>query len=290
MRTSIAFTDSIGAVVLENGKPRPFDRFASWTPKSRPGGEGAARQSDLAITMVRFRNEYRVSFELPGIPSIVGANELLRAREFQHASWVKTNATITTGLADPFGGNEACMVTATAVNATVVQNLGGGTAAVRTNSLWMRRRTGTGTIRMQYPDGSGTGVVVLTEHWQRFELTGASSATRDFGILIATNGDAIDVFHGQLEAAAYAGYPMTTVSTVVAATTMSEIADRLGYHLENGGTCTVNTGDISDTVHSTARLQPGSSPELRLTDRELMEYTLSLQLLLTSAPVCRYFR
>jgi hypothetical protein len=67
------------------------------------------------------------------------------------------------------------------------------------------------------------------------------------------------------------------------------IAYRLIEHLIGGGVCTVNTGDAASTSFSNAIVDPdGDPPELRLTDRELMEYTLSLGLLLAAAPVCRY--
>lgn len=66
------------------------------------------------------------------------------------------------------------------------------------------------------------------------------------------------------------------------------IADRLKNHLLNGGLCTVNTGDAAGSSYANVFAHPDIEPELRLTDRELMEYTLSLDLLLASAPVCRY--
>lgn len=290
MRTSIAFTDTIGAAVLENGKPRPFDRFANWTPASRPGGESAARQSDRALTVVRFRDEYRVHLELPGIPSWIGSNELLYARDFSNAAWTKTNCSASGGKADPYGGTEAQRLTATANDGNAVQVLANSTALVRTNSLWVRRVTGVGAVSLYDPTDS-PAALALTNEWQRFSAVGASNIARSLRIGFATSGDAIDVYHAQMDYDVdYAGYPMLTTSAAVATTTMSEVADRLKYHLENGGVCTLNTGDISSTVHTNARMNPDSPPDLRLTDRELMEYTLSLDLLLTSRPVCRYFR
>lgn len=143
MATTIAFTDTVGAATLDNGKTAPHDRFTNWTPRTRPHGERAARQSDKKLTVIRFGTLYGVHFELPYIPSAGASSKLL-------------------------------------------------------------------------------------------------------------------------------------------------IADRLVYHLETGGVCTVNTGDAASTSFSNAIVNPDIEPELRLTDREHMEYTLSLDLLLTSAPICRY--
>lgn len=71
-----------------------------------------------------------------------------------------------------------------------------------------------------------------------------------------------------------------------------EIAARLVYHLLNGGTCAVNTGDVSSSSYATCGLMPGTKPTLRLSDKTNLEYTLSLSLInLAASPVmmvCRY--
>lgn len=66
-------------------------------------------------------------------------------------------------------------------------------------------------------------------------------------------------------------------------------AQRLKVHLENGGTCTVNTGDAAGSSY-TMCLAPGTTPSIELTDRTNMEYTMSFELVNTggAAPVCRY--
>jgi hypothetical protein len=58
-----------------------------------------------------------------------------------------------------------------------------------------------------------------------------------------------------------------------------ELATRLKYHLLNGGTCLVQTGDAVGSNYSPCGLKPGSAPALSLTDRRMIEYTLSLQLI-----------
>lgn len=149
MATSISFTDTIGAATLTNGKPFPGDRFANWTPLSRPFGESASRQSDGRITRFRLRDDFGASFELRGIP-------------------------------------------------------------VRT----------TGALRLV------------------------------------------------------------------------DIADRLVYHLLNGGTCTVNTGDAESNSYATCSLMPETEPQLQLSDPQALEYTLSVSLLnVAGSPVrmvCHY--
>ena len=57
---------------------------------------------------------------------------------------------------------------------------------------------------------------------------------------------------------------------------MHEVADRLIKHLQEGGTCTVLTEDNAANTYTPCGLMPGTTPTLELTDRALLEYTLSL--------------
>jgi hypothetical protein len=71
-----------------------------------------------------------------------------------------------------------------------------------------------------------------------------------------------------------------------------DVADRLIYHLLNGGTCAVTTGDVDSSTYATCGLMPGTSPSLTMTDSRLLEYTLALALInLAGSParmVCHY--
>lgn len=81
--------------------------------------------------------------------------------------------------------------------------------------------------------------------------------------------------------------PVAAVSGV----RLVEVAARLKYHLLNGGSCTVNTGDTASSSY-TCGLYPGSSPSLTQSNPALLEYTLSLQVVnIAGSPVrmiCRY--
>jgi hypothetical protein len=70
-----------------------------------------------------------------------------------------------------------------------------------------------------------------------------------------------------------------------------DLAERLKYHLLNGGTCLVVTGDAAGATYLCG-LKPGADPQLQLSDRRTMEYTLAVQLLnLESTPsrmIARY--
>lgn len=145
----ITFTDAIGAATLRNAYGAPADRFANWTPITRPVGDSAVAQGTGARSMFRFRDDYMASFELRGISS--------------HAT---------------------------------------------------------------------SGVAPI------------------------------------------------------------DVADRLIYHLLNGGTCSVATEDADANTYATCGLAPGADPQLQLADPQNLEYTLTLTLInLAAVParmVCRY--
>jgi hypothetical protein len=63
-----------------------------------------------------------------------------------------------------------------------------------------------------------------------------------------------------------------------------DVAIRLKLHLEDGGNCTVTTGDAGSRTY-TATLRPGGTVDLVQSDGPMMEYTLTLELLNASAAV-----
>jgi hypothetical protein len=135
-------------------------------------------------------------------------NLLLQTEAPTNAAWVTSGtSTVTSGITDPDGGSTAF----------TVKNTGAGSAAryqvatvvsgqTYTNSIWLRRRLGTGTISVLAINGQG-GVgqaVTLTSAWQRFVAPAgftnvASSTTGYMGFEIGTAGDEIDIWHPQLE-------------------------------------------------------------------------------------------
>lgn len=151
-------------------------------------------------------------------------NDMLQASAFNNASWVKTNVTVTTGISDPTTGTGACTLTATAANATTEQNLAAGSNSVRTISIWLKRRTGTGTIQLSEPTAGTYQTVAITSSWVRYTITGASASTiRTAGIKIVTNGDAIDAFIDGNEVGGFvtSEIPTTTVAVTRAADSYS---------------------------------------------------------------------
>jgi hypothetical protein len=113
-----------------------------------------------------------------------------------------TNGTTTGGIDDPFGGTNAWTITATGANADFRTNgSGSSSAGTAVSTLYMRRRTGTGTIQLYGADNSTLVTVTLTSQWKRFSSGALSVAIngRMVGFTIATSGDAIDIAYPQCE-------------------------------------------------------------------------------------------
>lgn len=143
-------------------------------------------------------------------------NNLLQANDFSNAAWAKLTCTITTGIADPTGGTTACTLTATGANATVSQLLSNGASLARTFSVWLRRRTGVGTIQVLDGNGGAYTTVALSASWTRFSKTGAASVFRQGGIKIVTSGDAIDAWCGDDEDGAFPSSEIVTTTVALA--------------------------------------------------------------------------
>lgn len=128
---------------------------------------------------------------------VLGNNQLLWSNDFTNALWVKTTITVTPNIADPFGGMLASTLTATAANSLLEQNQSVVTSGARTNSIWIRRRTGSGTVQLIDPGGNLI-TQTLTTSWARFPVMLATTF-RSYGIKIVTSADAIDAYGGQKE-------------------------------------------------------------------------------------------
>lgn len=163
-------------------------------------------------------NVKRDSHYVGGIRSLLlegaSTNSMLHSSDFSNAAWVKTNITVTPGIADPMGGTAACTLTATAGAADAVQTLAAGSSIVRANSIWIRRRTGTGSVFLIDPPYIGSSPIAINASWQRFTTVGTASTIRKCGIFINTSGDAVDVWQGQQDDFAFSTseIPTTTVA------------------------------------------------------------------------------
>ena len=141
-------------------------------------------------------------------------NLFIYSNTFSNAAWVATSATIASGVTDPAGGTTAFSMTATAGNATLYQTLT-LTATAYTESIWIQRVTGTGTINLTL-DGSTLSPVTITGSWAKYTYTATPSAgSRTIGIQIVTSGDAINIYGSQIENRSSATATNITTTTAI---------------------------------------------------------------------------
>jgi hypothetical protein len=132
---------------------------------------------------------------------------LVNSESFNNSTWTTrlADATLTHGILDPLGGSSAATLTSTGSVGRTSFNPG-FTLASGTNvatSVWLRRRTGTGTVSI-YDSGSSQSTattVTLTSEWQRFSVakTISYTGTQTPGIVLGTTGDAVDMWGFQFE-------------------------------------------------------------------------------------------
>jgi hypothetical protein len=130
-------------------------------------------------------------------------------------TWSPTNITVGDDDAvSPDGGTNAELLTASAGNGTLIQDLGVIASAAKVFSVYLKRATGTGDIDLTLNGGTGWTTVAVTSSWARYSIT-ATLADPDVGIRIVTSGDAVYAYGGQVEAAAFASsYIPTTAGAV----------------------------------------------------------------------------
>jgi hypothetical protein len=132
--------------------------------------------------------------------------------------WALTNSgTITANSTiSPDGYQNADTLNAGAASSQVQGLIVGTSGVVYTVSIWVKRITGTGNVFLRAVENTNT-LIAVTSDWQRFTATVTSTTTTiRIGINLATSGDAVAVWGGQIEAGAYAtSYIGPTLGAVV---------------------------------------------------------------------------
>ena len=129
-------------------------------------------------------------------------NLLTYSEDFSNAAWTTSNVTLSHGKTDPNGGTTATRVTATADNGLCYQNVTTELGEPTVFSVWVRRISGSGAIRLYYGSGSSSTSLTITDtNWKRYTVSNASVAdvSGRFGVRIVGNGDVIEIAFSQGE-------------------------------------------------------------------------------------------
>jgi hypothetical protein len=178
--------------------------------KNLPGSWEDARTSDILLDDLD--DVLRV---IPGgvlpykgaryVVNLIGNISGASSQDLESTGWSSGNVTLTYGVEDPDGGSTATTITSTGGTAyhLIQPTVGDGTSGDFRNTIWVRRRTGTGAIYLYRPNDTVQAIDGnLTSEWKRFTTSitvGKTATTIRLGIVIGTNGDAIDVWAPQGE-------------------------------------------------------------------------------------------
>jgi hypothetical protein len=123
-------------------------------------------------------------------------NLLVYPNTFTNSAWTLVRGiTVTPGIADPVGGTAASTLSSTTETLAQVYQLYPTTTGLSyVSTLWLRRRTGTGTIYL-YGADENPYVVTLTANWVKYKVVKlATGASGLFDVNIATIGDQVDAY------------------------------------------------------------------------------------------------
>lgn len=144
-------------------------------------------------------------------------NVLLRSSDFNNASWSKANGSVSTNAGtNPDGSSTVQTFAATSANAFLFQASDILTGNSGVNSIWIKRRTGSGVVRLRSVATGTDTPITITSGWTRVTMpvTG-NTGGNCFVLKVDTSGDAVDVWGAQLEVGATAtSYIPTTASQV----------------------------------------------------------------------------
>jgi hypothetical protein len=136
------------------------------------------------------------------MPARAVENLLAYSEDFSNAAWTKSNASVAVSVADPNGGTSACTLTATSTNGYIQNSASCSVGDIVVNSVWIRRRTGTGTIQMYNGVGQSDITSAVTAEWKRITPTPPGTETNTttfFRITCGTSGDEVDLAFPQME-------------------------------------------------------------------------------------------
>jgi hypothetical protein len=171
---------------------------------------------------------------------------LISTPDFTNGAWVATTTSVGSSVSDPLSGTTAYTLTSTTGGGYIYAQASAAAVSVDQRcSLWMRRRTGTGSITIQVAATSPVDITAtMTTSWQRVTIPVQAGTVRRLLIQLMTTGDAVDVWRPQLEEVT--GQAITAPSEYVSVGVLSSPFHGAGvdgvkyYATANGNTVSTN--------------------------------------------------
>ncbi len=165
-------------------------------------------------------------------------NIALHSNDWTDAVYTATNITPLKDATGPDGvGNSASTLTADANDGTITQAITVASAEF-TTSVWMKRKTGTGTVEIT--DNDFTNATDITSDINSLTWTQVGSITRTqanpiVGIRLGTNGDEVEVAYLQTEAGDFSTSPIETAAATVTRNKDDVQSSDVSWYSSTGG-------------------------------------------------------
>jgi hypothetical protein len=153
-----------------------------------------------------------------GVLQTAVTNLITNSQVLNAANWLLgAGATLaaTTDVPAPDGSLTAWTLTSSGAAAQVQAAITGISGASYAGSLFIRRRSGTGTINIRVAENTNTALSGVTSDWQRFSFVATSTTTTiRVGINLSGIVDAVDIWGAQLEQSSTVGEYIPTTSAI----------------------------------------------------------------------------
>jgi hypothetical protein len=171
-------------------------------------------------------------------------------------SWSTPGTVLNASIADPTGGTGAFTATAITSASEVYKLAATGASGPLLSSIYIRRRSGTGAIKIQNSANNGQIIVPITSSWSLIKNNGGTASANAYcDIYVTTVGDSVDIWGGQAARSEHSHIP-TTTAAVTAPADVVQITVPMGanrfrvtredlsyvdYSVTPGGTYTIPT-------------------------------------------------
>lgn len=175
-------------------------------------------------------------------------NVVAYSNDLTNSVWTKTNISASKTDIGPDGAaNSATVVTATSSNATIKQSCI-VSSSVRSQSAYVKRINGTGTIEMTMDNGSTWTPITVVSEWSRVTIPSQTVSNPTVGFRIVTSGDSISIWGVQNENGSFITSLIPTLDNELFEVTWNSTSDTYTQVLVGGyrstDSATVNTSQF----------------------------------------------